>query len=43
MSEAIPLYVTTTLIVVCDIAAPYDIMVTDGKVHDIDHEDWDRW
>ncbi|ETW82916.1 hypothetical protein HETIRDRAFT_458538 [Heterobasidion irregulare TC 32-1] len=23
--------------------APYDIMVTDGKVHDIDHEDWDRW
>jgi len=23
--------------------APYDIMVADGKVHDIDDEDWDRW
>ena len=24
-------------------AAPYDIMVTDGQVHDIDKDDWDRW
>jgi hypothetical protein len=24
-------------------AAPYDILVTDGKMHDADHEDWDRW
>jgi len=23
--------------------APYDILVTDGKMHDADHEDWDRW
>ncbi|KAI0313182.1 hypothetical protein OF83DRAFT_1142578, partial [Amylostereum chailletii] len=23
--------------------APYEIMVTDGKVHDIDQEDYDRW
>ncbi|OBZ72336.1 Protein cwh43 [Grifola frondosa] len=23
--------------------APYDIMVTDGRVHDIDKDDWDRW
>ncbi|CDO76509.1 hypothetical protein BN946_scf184361.g8 [Trametes cinnabarina] len=23
--------------------APYDIMVTDGKVHDIDADDYDRW
>ncbi|KAI0366313.1 hypothetical protein BV20DRAFT_952512 [Pilatotrama ljubarskyi] len=23
--------------------APYDIMVNDGKVHDIDEEDYDRW
>ncbi|VDC06862.1 unnamed protein product [Peniophora sp. CBMAI 1063] len=23
--------------------APYDIMVNDGRVHDIDDEDWDRW
>ena len=23
--------------------APYEIMVTDGKVHDIDQEDADRW
>ncbi|OSC99957.1 hypothetical protein PYCCODRAFT_1372193 [Trametes coccinea BRFM310] len=23
--------------------APYDIMVTDGKVHDIDSDDYDRW
>lgn len=24
-------------------AAPYDIMVSDGRVHDIDKEDYDRW
>lgn len=24
-------------------AAPYDFMVTDGRVHDIDKDDWDRW
>lgn len=24
-------------------AAPYEIMVADGRVHDIDEEDWDRW
>ncbi|PCH42647.1 hypothetical protein WOLCODRAFT_163942 [Wolfiporia cocos MD-104 SS10] len=23
--------------------APYEIMVTDGRVHDIDEQDWDRW
>ena len=23
--------------------APYDIMVTDGRVHDIDSDDYDRW
>ncbi|GJE85586.1 Frag1/DRAM/Sfk1 family-domain-containing protein [Phanerochaete sordida] len=23
--------------------APYDIMVTDGRVHDIDKDDYDRW
>ncbi|KIP11062.1 hypothetical protein PHLGIDRAFT_21941 [Phlebiopsis gigantea 11061_1 CR5-6] len=23
--------------------APYDIMVNDGRVHDIDKDDWDRW
>ncbi|KAH9943702.1 Frag1/DRAM/Sfk1 family-domain-containing protein [Amylocystis lapponica] len=23
--------------------APYEIMVSDGRVHDIDREDWDRW
>ncbi|KAJ3556781.1 hypothetical protein NM688_g1829 [Phlebia brevispora] len=23
--------------------APYDILVTDGRVHDIDKDDWDRW
>ncbi|KZT06123.1 uncharacterized protein LAESUDRAFT_743576 [Laetiporus sulphureus 93-53] len=23
--------------------APYEIMVTDGRVHDIDETDWDRW
>ena len=23
--------------------APYEIMVTDGKVHDIDQDDIDRW
>ena len=23
--------------------APYEIMVSDGKVHDIDDEDADRW
>ncbi|KZV62680.1 hypothetical protein PENSPDRAFT_657945 [Peniophora sp. CONT] len=23
--------------------APYEIMVTEGRVHDIDDEDWDRW
>ncbi|KAJ7158875.1 Frag1/DRAM/Sfk1 family-domain-containing protein [Mycena filopes] len=23
--------------------APYEILVTDGKVFDIDQEDWDRW
>ncbi len=23
--------------------APYEIMVTDGRVHDIDEEDIDRW
>jgi hypothetical protein len=25
------------------LAAPYDIMVTDGRVHDIDKDDMDRW
>lgn len=25
------------------IANPYEIMVRDGKVHDIDEEDLDRW
>lgn len=24
-------------------AAPYDILVTDGRVHDIDKDDPDRW
>jgi hypothetical protein len=24
-------------------AAPYDIMVNDGRVHDIDKDDFDRW
>jgi hypothetical protein len=24
-------------------AAPYELLVTDGKMHDIDHDDWDRW
>ena len=24
-------------------AAPYDIMVNDGRVLDIDKDDWDRW
>jgi hypothetical protein len=24
-------------------AAPYEIMTVDGKVHDIDQSDWDRW
>ena len=24
-------------------AAPYEIMVTDGRVHDIDKDDTDRW
>jgi hypothetical protein len=24
-------------------ANPYEIMVTDGRVHDIDQEDTDRW
>ncbi|OCH90334.1 hypothetical protein OBBRIDRAFT_887775 [Obba rivulosa] len=23
--------------------APYEIMITDGRVHDIDSKDWDRW
>ncbi len=23
--------------------APYEIMVTDGRVHDIDADDYDRW
>lgn len=23
--------------------APYDILVTDGRVHDIDADDYDRW
>jgi len=23
--------------------APYDILVTDGRMFDVDHEDWDRW
>ncbi|EMD33459.1 hypothetical protein CERSUDRAFT_160367 [Gelatoporia subvermispora B] len=23
--------------------APYEIMINDGRVHDIDHQDWDRW
>src|ERR1700734_3624622 len=25
------------------LAAPYEILVTDGKMHDADHEEWDRW
>jgi hypothetical protein len=25
------------------LASPYEIMVQDGKVHDIDYEDEDRW
>lgn len=25
------------------LAAPYDILVTDGRMHDIDSDDWDRW
>jgi hypothetical protein len=25
------------------LANPYEIMVTDGKVHDVDEFDWDRW
>ena len=25
------------------LAAPYEIMVNDGRVHDIDKDDWDRW
>ena len=28
---------------VCFPAAPYEIMVTDGRVHDIDKDDVDRW
>lgn len=24
-------------------AAPYDILVTDGWMHDVDEDDWDRW
>jgi hypothetical protein len=28
---------------VCFPAAPYEIMVTDGRVHDIDKDDTDRW
>lgn len=24
-------------------AAPYEILVYDGIVHDIDPQDWDRW
>jgi hypothetical protein len=28
---------------VCFPAAPYEIMVTDGRVHDIDKDDMDRW
>lgn len=24
-------------------AAPYDILVTDGCMHDVDEDDWDRW
>jgi hypothetical protein len=27
----------------CFPAAPYEIMVTDGRVHDIDKDDTDRW
>jgi hypothetical protein len=27
----------------CFLAAPYEIMVTDGRVHDIDMDDMDRW
>jgi hypothetical protein len=27
----------------CNSANPYEIMVTDGRVHDIDDFDWDRW
>lgn len=25
------------------LADPYEILVTDGRMHDIDDEDWDRW
>jgi hypothetical protein len=25
------------------LAAPYDILVSDGRMHDIDSSDWDRW
>ena len=34
-----------TIIVLTGIpkAAPYDIMVNDGRVLDIDKDDWDRW
>jgi hypothetical protein len=28
---------------VCFLAAPYEIMVTDGRVHDINKDDMDRW
>jgi hypothetical protein len=31
------------LLLIISTAAPYDILVNDGIVHDIDPEDGDRW
>jgi len=41
-----PLTTTSSLFAVtnvCSPAAPYEIMVTDGRVHDINKDDTDRW
>lgn len=31
------------LLKVLFLAAPYDLLVTDGRMHDVDEDDWDRW
>jgi len=36
-------YVLFILVLINPTAAPYEILVHDGIVHDIDPQDWDRW